>query len=94
MNFKNMLLAAAVIFSLGTTVSAKRNVRLLYWNVQNGMWDGQTDDYLRFTDWVKQQQPDVCVWCEAVKLYITNTADREVENMNQDGRRARDGQSR
>ena len=83
MNFKNMLLAAAVVFSLGTTVSAKRNVRLLYWNVQNGMWDGQTDDYLRFTDWVKQQQPDVCVWCEAVKLYITNTADREVETEEQ-----------
>ena len=21
---------------------------LLYWNIQNGMWDGQTDDYQRF----------------------------------------------
>lgn len=54
---------------------------LLYWNIQNGMWDGQTDDYKRFTDWVAAQQPDVCVWCEAQKLYVTNSdkSERETE---------------
>ena len=52
---------------------------LLYWNIQNGMWDGQTDDYQRFTDWVSRQQPDICVWCEAQKLYVTNTDKSEKE---------------
>lgn len=56
-----------------------RDVCLLYWNIQNGMWDGQTDDYQRFTSWVKAQNPDICVWCEAQKLYVTGTAKSEVE---------------
>ena len=55
-------------------------VRLLYWNIQNGMWDGQTDDYVRFTGWVASQRPDICVWCEAKKLYVTNTDKSEVES--------------
>lgn len=55
------------------------NVRLLYWNIQNGMWDGQQDDYQRFTSWVASQQPDICVWCEAQKLYKTGTAESEKE---------------
>lgn len=66
--------------------SARRGGRasqltLLYWNIQNGMWDGQADDYRRFTDWVVRQQPDICVWCEAQKLYLTgtDTAERETE---------------
>ena len=63
-----------------STLAGKgNNVRLLYWNIQNGMWDGQQDDYQRFTSWVAEQQPDICVWCEAQKLYKTGTADGERE---------------
>ncbi len=58
----------------------EQNVTLLYWNIQNGMWDGQTDDYQRFTSWVQAQKPDICVWCEAQKLYVTGTAKSEVES--------------
>ena len=47
------------------------NLRLLYWNIQNGMWSGQGDNYTRFVDWVSAQNPDVCVWCEAVSNYRT-----------------------
>ena len=54
-------------------------LNLLYWNIQNGMWDGQTDDYKRFTDWVSAQKPDICVWCEAQKLYVTNSDKSEKE---------------
>ena len=56
------------------------NIRLLYWNIQNGMWDGQQDDYQRFTSWVEAQKPDICVWCEAQKLYKTGSADPERES--------------
>ena len=48
-------------------------VRILYWNIQNGMWDGQTDNYDRFVSWVNGQNPDICVWCESVSLYRSNS---------------------
>lgn len=74
------VLLAALGLQSGEARRANREVCLLYWNIQNGMWDGQTDDYQRFTTWVKAQEPDICVWCEAQKLYVTNTATSEVES--------------
>ena len=74
-----LILFAAVGIQTNEARQSERDVCLLYWNIQNGMWDGQTDNYLRFTSWVKAQNPDICVWCEAQKLYVTNTAKSEVE---------------
>lgn len=78
---KIWLLLLFVVVSILTSEArrSEREVCLLYWNIQNGMWDGQTDDYLRFTSWVKARNPDICVWCEAQKLYATGTAKSEVE---------------
>jgi len=73
-----LLLAISMTASLAYAKKA-HEMRLLYWNIQNGMWDGQTDDYQRFTDWVGKQKPDICVWCEAQKNYKTNSSDRERE---------------
>lgn len=50
-----------------------QQVRLVYWNIQNGMWDGQGDNYDRFVAWVKAQEPDICVWCEAQSIYVTDS---------------------
>ena len=47
--------------------------RVLYWNIQNGMWDGQRDDYARFVAYVKEMKPDLCVWCEAESIWQTDT---------------------
>ena len=69
------LLAAAIAILVFASCSAEKPLRVLYWNIQNGMWDGQTDNYRRFTDWVQQQNPDICVWAESVSLYYNNTAD-------------------
>lgn len=55
--------------------SEKEHFRLLYWNIQNGMWSGQGDNYDRFVEWVEKQNPDICVWCEAQTIYKTGTAD-------------------
>ena len=52
----------------------KKGFRLLYWNIQNGMWCGQDDNYTSFVKWVKEQRPDVCVWCEAQTIYYSGTA--------------------
>lgn len=67
-----MICAALLVLVLGSCGS-KNTLRVLYWNIQNGMWDGQTDNYSRFTDWVAAQNPDICVWCESVSLYYSNT---------------------
>lgn len=50
-----------------------RTQRLLYWNIQNGMWADQGDNYDHFVDFVNSYQPDICVWCEAASIYQTGT---------------------
>ena len=82
---KKRIVFLVVLLSVGGLVltafagregAAKRSgkpLRLIYWNIQNGMWDGQPDNYSRFVDWVKARRPDVCVWCEAATIYLDST---------------------
>ena len=70
--FLTLIFTAVVVWSLAGC-NTEKPLRVLYWNIQNGMWDGQTDNYQRFTDWVAAQRPDICVWCESVSLYYSNT---------------------
>ena len=44
-------------------------LRVLLWNVQNGMWCDQHNNYDNFIKWVKGYDPDVCIWCEAESIY-------------------------
>ena len=65
------VLTAAMFF--GCTKPEDTTLRLLHWNIQNGMWDGQNDNYDRFVNFVKAQDPDVCVWCEAQSIWKTDS---------------------
>ena len=65
--------------ALGEMGRGSDNLRVLYWNIQNGMWSGQDDNYDRFVEWVKEFDADVCVWCEAQSIYRSGTADRMPE---------------
>ena len=57
--------AAALAFLVGMLAGASCGAtRLLYWNIQDGMWDGQTDNFNRFVAWVCKQSPDICVFAE------------------------------
>lgn len=61
-----------LLFSIPATVSAAdKPLRLLYWNIQNGMWAGQGDNYNRFVEFVDSVKPDICVWCEGSSIYQT-----------------------
>ena len=51
----------------------KNTLRVLYWNIQNGMWADQANNYDNFVKWVKSYDPDVCVWCESATIYKDNT---------------------
>ena len=67
-----------ILFLLALTIlvgcdNQEKTLRLLHWNIQNGMWDGQNDNYDRFVEFVKSQDPDVCVWCEAQSIWKTDS---------------------
>ena len=86
MNLKRILFcltAFAAAIATSVPCAARRpsgsDLRLLYWNIQNGMWSGQDDNYDRFVEWVKEFDADVCVWCEAQSIYRSGTADRMPE---------------
>ena len=44
-------------------------LRVLLWNVQNGMWCDQHNNYDNFVKWVKRYDPDLCIWCESESIY-------------------------
>ncbi len=67
------LLAVLSLGGICLRAQDTQQVRLVYWNIQNGMWDGQGDNYDRFVAWVKAQAPDICVWCEAQSNYRTDS---------------------
>lgn len=71
-----ILIAMAVLLSSGAADARGKELKVLYWNIQNGMWAGQEDNYDAFVDWVKGQKPDICIWCEAETIYCTGTNER------------------
>lgn len=85
------ILAAALCccMALAIMLAAKKQkevpVRLLYWNIQNGMWADQGNNWDNFVAWVSEQDPDICVWAESKSHYRTGEdvsyvlADRETQ---------------
>lgn len=67
------LFLLALTFLFGCSNQGEKTLRLLHWNIQNGMWDGQNDNYDRFVKFVKSQDPDICVWCEAESIWKTDS---------------------
>ena len=73
------LCAFFVLCFSAVSQGGEKPLRLLYWNIQNGMWAGQEDNYDAFVAWVKARRPDICVWCEAQTIYETGTDKRMAE---------------
>ena len=76
--FRRMLFVAAAAVMTAVVVlcggcSKETPLRVLYWNIQNGMWADQGNNYDNFVEWVKRYDPDVCVWCEAQTIYEDGT---------------------
>ena len=49
--------------------SESSNLKVLYWNIQNGMIVDQHNNYDNFVAWVKKWDPDICIWCESETIY-------------------------
>lgn len=52
---------------------AEHNLRVLFWNIQNGMWSDQAAGYANFKAFIEKYDPDVCVWCEGQSIYKDGT---------------------
>ena len=51
-------------------------VKVLYWNIQNGMWHDQGNNYDNFVAYVRELDPDICIWAEAESRYLTDKAEK------------------
>lgn len=71
-NMTTVAMFVAVAFMCGC--QKETSLRVLYWNFQNGMWADEPNNYDNFVEWVKQYDPDICIWCEAQTIYepLTN----------------------
>ncbi len=78
MKAKILLAGFAAVLSFVFTGCSERSdsLKVLYWNIQNGMWSDQGNDYDNFVEFVKSENPDICIWAEAESIYRTGTADR------------------
>jgi len=72
---KRLLSIALLLLSLSSIACGKgKELKVLYWNIQNGMWSDQADNYDHFVDYVKGMDPDICIWAEAESRYLSDTA--------------------
>ncbi len=49
------------------------HLRVMLWNIQNGMWADQHNNYDNFVKWVAKWDPDICIWCESETIYKDKT---------------------
>lgn len=71
---KILLVITAAILVMPQLSAGPRRLRLLYWNVQNGVWADQGNNYDNFVKYVKKSRPDICVWAEAGTIYYDGTS--------------------
>ena len=71
---KVLFILIAVVTVLLLSSARPQKLRLLYWNVQNGVWADQGNNYDNFVKFVKKHKPDICVWAEAGTIYYDGTS--------------------
>ena len=63
---KILFCALMTIVAVGTVQARK----LISWNIQDGMWSDQANNYDNFVEFLKTTDPDVCVFCEAKTTHL------------------------
>ena len=58
----------------GWDYQSGKDLRVLYWNIQNGMFADQANGYENFAQWVKSYNPDICVWTEGMTTNDTGAS--------------------
>lgn len=58
-----------------------KEIRLIDYNILNGMWYDQYNGYDRFVSWVRSKDPDVLTLCESATHWDKDKVDRTPEEM-------------
>ena len=64
---RKVLFFALMAFAAVSGVQARK---LISWNIQDGMWSDQANNYDNFVEFLKTTDPDVCVFCEAKTTHL------------------------
>ena len=67
MSYRKYLTCAFMVLMAVGTVQARK---LISWNIQDGMWSDQANNYDNFVEFLKTTDPDVCVFCEAKTTHL------------------------
>ena len=59
-----------------STVTRENTLRIMTYNVQNGIWGDEANNYNNFVKWMQEQDPDICIFCESQTIYKTSTHDK------------------
>lgn len=52
----------------------ENRLRVMLYNIQNGMWADQGNNFDNFVSFVRKYDPDVCIFCEAQSFWPTDIA--------------------
>lgn len=72
---KRLLFSALALLAVCGCTDRTQDLKILYWNIQNGMWSDQGNNYDNFVKYVSEENPDICVWAEAKTHYKTDLAE-------------------
>jgi len=56
-----------------SSVPRERILRIMDYNVQNCIWSDQANNYNGFVEWMKQEDVDIAIFCEACTIYYDGT---------------------
>lgn len=82
--FKGIFIGVLFLVALPALVAAGkeyggRKIRLIDYNILNGMWYDQYNDYDRFVFWVNSMAPDVLTLCEGATHWDENKVSRSAD---------------
>lgn len=66
-----------------SSVKRENTLRVMDYNIQNGMWADQGNNYDNFVKYIKSVDADVIIFCEAQSNYITGEEGRMPEPIDQ-----------
>ena len=67
MRIRKDILCVLMVLMAVSTLQARK---LISWNIQDGMWSDQANNYDNFVEFLKTTDPDVCVFCEAKTTHL------------------------
>ena len=68
---KRFLLSILLLAGAGWALHAE-SLKIIEYNIRNGMQYDQWQDYAAFANWVRVQEPDILVLCEGRSLYASD----------------------